>query len=90
MRKHITLHFYADPGHAWCKIPRRKLIELEIAHKVSSYSYARGIYAYLEEDCDASLLLKTLADHGIAFTIREHHTNKTSKIRNYPNYVRSF
>lgn len=82
----LSLNFYCDPGHGWVKIPIKTLVRLNIAHKVSSYSYMRGLYAYLEEDCDLSTLFMAADKAGINITLKEYHTNKQSKIRSYDNY----
>ena len=87
MTKSLTLNFYQDPGHAWAKIAIKKLHDLGIAEQISQYSYMRGQYAYLEEDCDLGLLFKTCSAAGInlklkSFVCRE----RSSKIRSYLNY----
>lgn len=87
MTKSLTLNFYQDPGHAWAKIAIKKLQQLGIAGQISRYSYMRGQYVYLEEDCDLGLLFKTCSAAGInlklkSFVCRE----RSSKIRSYLNY----
>ena len=86
MRKQFTVTVYSDPGHAWAKVRKSVLTNLGIADKVSSYSYQRGDYAFLEEDCDLSLLMQALHDHGTALRFVEKRTNKQSRIRNYERY----
>lgn len=89
-----TLYFFNDPQHGWCKVKIAELIELGIADKISRYSYMRGDYAYLEEDCDATRYFRAIADKlGLVdinlknmFTIKDSHSNKSSKIRNYQSY----
>ena len=44
--------FYSDSSHGWAKVPKSLLKELGIEKSVSSYSYMRDDYAYLEEDCE--------------------------------------
>ena len=48
----MTFTVYSDPGHAWVKVPRDLLKTLGIESDISPYSYMRGEFAYLEEDCD--------------------------------------
>lgn len=81
-------NIYADPGHAWCRVPRGLLYKLDIADKISSYSYERNEHVYLEEDCDLSVLIKALKDRGIQPKFKEFHTNKQSKIRSYYHYTK--
>ena len=49
--------FYQDPGHGWVKVFVKELEQLGIADKISSFSYRRKDFAYLEEDCDLDNLL---------------------------------
>ena len=82
---------YEDPGHAWCKIPKKELEELGIANEISGYSYMRGDYAYLEEDGDFSKFFYALEKkHNVKIDINEfvrvHFSNKQSKIRGYAPY----
>jgi len=85
--KSITI--YTDPSHGWAKVTLRELLKLNIADKISSYSYIHknGLNAYLEEDCDLSTYLKALDDQGIKFKFIEKHTDKSSKIRSYSRYT---
>lgn len=86
-----TFNFYADPGHGWVKVPLSILQTLGIADKVSTFSYWRKGHAYLEEDCDAGLLLSALRAKGIAPAFREHVAReKQSKIRGYEHYRAAF
>ena len=84
--KNITLNYFTDPGHGWVRVPVKLLNDLGIKDKISTFSYQNGDNAFLEEDCDCSVLLKELKDRGITFTFKEHHTNRNSKIRNYYSY----
>lgn len=82
MRK-ITLYRYCDPGHSWFKVKRSVLTAIGIEHKITPYSYQRGDYCYLEEDCDADTLFKALKELSIQVKQVCHWTNRQSKIRNY-------
>jgi hypothetical protein len=82
----MNITHYCDPGHGWMKVSKALLVKLGIADKISGYSYQRKDMAYLEEDCDAGLLLKTLDLKGINWAIKTAHTNRMSRIRNYQRY----
>jgi hypothetical protein len=86
-----SIILYTDPSHGWAKVTLKELLKLNIADKISTYSYIRSnekySYAYLEEDCDLSTYLKALDDKGVKFRIIEKHTNKSSKIRSYSRYT---
>ena len=85
-QKTLTLPYYQDPGHGWVRVSVGLLHGLKIAHLITPYSYRRGDHAYLEEDGDLSQLLTTAAAAGITIKLKQHHTNKTSKIRGYAQY----
>jgi hypothetical protein len=82
----MKLNVYNDPGHGWVAIKRDVLIKLGIEHKVSYYSYQRGQTVYLEEDCDASLLIGAARDAGITFGFVNKYTDKRSPIRSYAQF----
>lgn len=77
---------YSDPGHGWGKVPLKTLKELGIEHKITSYSYVRGAYAYLEEDCDMSTFYEALKAKGLTLKVTGHTGDKQSRIRNYHSY----
>ena len=57
---------YEDAGHAWMKVKKDLLHKMGIADKITAYSYERGEYAYLEEDCDLSTFYHRYKDmYGI-------------------------
>jgi hypothetical protein len=85
-QKTITLPYYQDPGHGWVRVSVGLLHGLKIADDISCYSYRRDDYAYLEEDCDLGRLYQAADKAGITIKLREHWTNKRSKIRSYKSY----
>jgi hypothetical protein len=78
-----TYDVFADPGHAWMKVPLAELNRLGITNQVTSYSYRRGDAAYLEEDCDLSLFMDAKRSRNEGVQMRHHHTNNSSRIRSY-------
>jgi hypothetical protein len=86
MTKKISIKVFGDPGHAWARFPKSRLVTLGIAHKISAYSYQNGDNAFLEEDCDLSLLVSALRVRGYEIKFNESHTNRQSKIRSYNTY----
>lgn len=84
--KTLSFNCYSDPGHGWIKVSRKVLTKLNIADKVTAFSYERGDHVYLEEDCDASLLIQALELKGIKPVFKHTNTNKSSKIRSYNSY----
>jgi hypothetical protein len=86
MARSLTLNYYQDPGHGWVRVSVGLLHGLKIAEDISTYSYRRNDYAYLEEDCDLSRLLTAAQAVGITIKLKQFHTNKNSKIRGYRPY----
>lgn len=84
-----TIVVYADPQHAWAKVLKKELITLGIANDISIFSYERGKFAYLEEDCDLSRYVNALKSKGIEYRFKEKYTNRQSRIRNYYRYQTS-
>ena len=83
----ITIPFYSDAGHGWAKVHIDLLDELGIRDKITSYSYMRGSYAYLEEDCDVSTLHKAANAAGLNIKWKEMKpANNYSRIRTYDPY----
>ena len=87
MKKTFTIIVYNDPGHAWAKVKKAVLVNLGIAGDISPYSYQRGDYAYLEEDCDLPRLCQRLNEHGTVVKFVERHSNNSSRIRSYERYA---
>jgi len=80
-----TYKHYSDGGHGWLAVKRVELEELEIAKKISGYSYQRGKTVYLEEDCDMTTFIK-------AYQEKHNHEPKIEgvwdkgRIRSYNQY----
>lgn len=82
----MKFRYYTDPGHGWVAVSRSFLKTLGVAHRVSSYSYQRGGTVYLEEDCDAGLVVDALRALGVTYTLDERHTDRRHPIRSYDHY----
>ena len=82
----LTLKYYSDPGHGWIKVDHLLIQSLGLSDKITTYSYQRKDSVYLEEDCDAELLLNALDINGIKYKLIRLYTNKQSRIRNYKYY----
>lgn len=82
----MRLNFYEDPGHGWLAVPLPLLERLQLLDSISTYSYMRGMLAHLEEDDDYARFALAMRAAGRVLAIREHHTDKHSRIRNYDPY----
>ena len=84
----INVNYITDPGHGWLKVPLKKMAKLGIVDKISTFSYIRGAYAYLEEDCDAATFIEACEAQGIKYGILSNSSgNRYSRVRNYPRYT---
>ena len=91
----LQLNTYSDSGHGWARVELVELKRLGIANEISACSYMKGKYAYLEEDCDATIYIRSYmkdmnqdsgwrtVDNFIDFIC---HYSERSSIRNYNNY----
>ncbi len=67
--------WFTDPAHGWLRVPLAEVAGLTF----SRYSYTDGVFAYLEEDCDADVFLQTL--DTFSFAPEAQHTDEPSFIR---------
>lgn len=87
----VRLNFLCDAGHGWLSVQRNLLFQFPtVALRVSSYSYQRNDRVYLEEDCDAELLMAALAQHGYNMQFTSKHSDRRSPIRSYDRFLLSF
>lgn len=66
-----TYNFYTDAGHGWLRVSHSELAELGLTDKISPYSYRDHQFAYLEEDCDASLFVDAKGWSNLSQHIKE-------------------
>jgi len=61
-----TYIWAVDAGHEWLAVKQKELVQLNIADKISSYSYVKGGTVYLEGDCDAAEFINAYKQkHGV-------------------------
>ena len=82
----MKFNFHSDPSHGWVKVPKSLIKKLGIEDKISSFSYVKNDYVFLEEDCDLALFLDAMKKEGTKVEFREYHTDRNSKIRSYASY----
>ena len=80
------IQVYTDSGHGWAKVKRSELVKYLLCGKISSCSYQKNDYVYLEGDCDLGIYIDALKANGIDYKFKESHTNKRSKIRSYDRF----
>jgi len=86
----IPLQWYSDPGHSWLRVSRKDADHLGILNRISAFSYQSesNRILYLEEDCDAPILLDALSkstDSLPNYRI-DRHTNKRSRVKSLLSY----
>jgi hypothetical protein len=87
MKTTRKLTFHTDPGHGWLQVDRADLDALDIAHKISRYSYERGPWVYLEEDCDAALFMNAAKTAGWVLNMTEkNEPHNDSPVRSFERY----
>jgi hypothetical protein len=80
----IYYTYHTDPGHGWLEVGIDELILLGIGSKISEYSYINGGKAYLEEDCDMGLFIRTMEAKGVEVKLAHiNEPTKDSVIRSY-------
>lgn len=88
MKKKVKkLMMFEDPGHGWCRVRRAEKLFQKVAKDITSFSYQRGDYVYLEEDCDLGLYYKACVEAGYEIEwVYNVARERMSKIRNYQSY----
>jgi hypothetical protein len=77
---------FSDPGHGWLRVPYSELERLDIADKITRYSYQKGNNVFLEEDCDLSTFMEARQARNEPVNMLMANTNRVSKIRGYASY----
>ena len=65
----MEIKFLSDPGHGWLRVPLQLLNDWNISNKISDYSYKTTNFAYLEEDCDASIFIDEAKKRNYKYSI---------------------
>lgn len=74
--------FIEDSGHGWVKVPKPLLMDLEIYKDISSFSYEKDNYVYLEEDCDYSLFHHAMKRFELEYTTTSVYIDGYCYVRN--------
>lgn len=87
--KKITISYYRDHQSGWFKVPVKVIHDLRVENKISSRSFIRKDFAYIDDKVDARLLFDVANQECITFNIRMHFSNKSSKIRSYEPFTKA-
>ena len=83
-----TYIWAVDAGHEWLAVKIKELQELDIADKISSYSYQKGGTAYLEGDCDAAVFFDAYKQkHGVEPKTKQGKHWDRQPCRSFAQYV---
>ena len=83
----MVITIYRDNSAGFGKVSIALLDRLGISNKISSNSFIKDKYAFLEESKDLLLLCRTLSANGKSFTFNERVAKyNQSKIRQYEGY----
>ena len=77
--------YIQDPGHGWIKVKKDLAQILGFQDQITSYSYHDQDYYYLEEDCDAVLLINALKNKNIQYELDIAIIDNHSFVRSLPN-----
>ena len=83
----MKIKFYSDAGHGWFAVKRKFVEDAGFLNEISPYSYQRGGMLYLEEDCDADLLMLYLTCNNIPHEVVEGKFVERSPIRSYDRFA---
>jgi len=101
MKTLVRHEFFEDGQHGWLKVSKSRLKQLGLLDKISSYSYMRKGYVFLEEDVDLSLYVSALLEldkveretpeylvfmRGFWDLTNRCYSEKRSKIRGYEHF----
>lgn len=86
--------FHHDAGHGWLEVNRTDLTALNIADKITPWSYQKGVKVFLEEDCDMATFLYAYEERfGVEITCgdlaNDVFDGDDSFIRGYSSYQSS-
>ena len=86
---------YSDSGHAWGKVKHTEVNILKqgsLGLRISSCSYQKGAYVYLEEDCDLPAFIDAWRVRNPTKQVEfiEQYTEGDSRIRAYKHYYRGY
>ena len=83
-----TYIWAVDAGHAWLAVKVKELEELNIADKITDFSYIKGATVYLEEDCDAATFIQAYeAKHGVKPKTKEGKYWDRQPCRSFARYT---
>ena len=82
-----TYIWAVDAAHEWLAVKIKELVELNIEHKITEYSYVKGETVYLEGDVDAATFIEAYrAKHGVEPKTKQGKHWDRQPCRSFPRY----
>ena len=83
-----TYIWAVDAGHEWLAVKQQELTDLNIADKITEYSYIKGETVYLEGDCDAATFIQAYtAKNGVAPKTKQGKQWDVQPCRSFARYT---
>ena len=83
----IKLHSKHDVAHGWLQVPMKLIRRLNIADKITAFSYKAGGYAFLEEDFDWTTFHKAMEANGLTYSVEPEIVDGESIVRSYDSFT---
>ena len=74
----IKLSYINDPGHGWLSVSLDMLRRLKIVDRITFWSYMTPTRGYLEEDCDAPVLVEALKSAGYIVSFADRYADRVA------------
>jgi hypothetical protein len=85
--KTLKLKHIDTGGHGYVSVSKELVKELDLVDKISSYSGMNMTRVFLEEDCDAALLIDAAKERGYEVVVDSLYNPKHTCTHNYnPKY----
>lgn len=68
-------------------MPIKLINRLNIADKISTFSYKAGGYAFLEEDCDWTIFHRAMEANGLTYSVEPEIVDGESIVRSYASFT---
>lgn len=83
MKKKLKLTHIDTGGHGYVSVSKEIIKELGLVDKISGYSGMNQTRVFLEEDCDATLLIDRAKERGYEIDIKSSYNLKHKCTHNY-------
>ena len=83
-----TFPLISDSAHAWCRVPRKVLVESGVADQISNRSFQKGNNVFLDQDSDLPKFVEARNKANQVTKFAPYSNKKReSRIRGYETYT---